>query len=346
MRHYPKPTPLYVDPISKTPLFFLLRQEVADLNQKLQTGRLQNLAGAPISTLLTSGLYSPQMEVVYPVFPSDMACFLMHNAIPAASFKPRPEIMTLATKINDALAPVSPTATEAHLPADLPPEVESLHIEGAPTSLIAPLLKKGGRIWLTSSSPQKLQNWKKQIKAMENDLEAEAEVRTFLADPQHLPFAKGSLDAVWQHTVCEPSEIDDQPPISNLSKILKTNGWLWVTVARPTAVEGRSAWRNLTKALPAPIKQVASMLVGAGRVPMSMATQALQGQSVAISAKHLRNRLKSHIADSYTALFETSLKTSPQKTELQLSQDGLRLRKSAVFAGKKGPQQWFLLQKT
>ena len=371
MQHYKKSVQQYVDPLSKSALYYLLAKEIKKLNSTIDKGECRTLTGRVVKQPLQAALFSPDQKLIFPVYEEDLPCFIISDAIPAPKFtandtiteilsgnqsasytdRPQKEITRLrsvlgsALSINHGVHNSSIQNKLAFLAGRLGlisgPSIRILDIGGDSAQVLENCCQYGHNVWGVDSRPDRAKCNYERLKVSTSY--SEGNFHLCIADDRYLPFPDEAFDAVL-------ADFLDRPPghvtraLAESARVTKHDNPVLAGFAVESRLLKPLKHKDKLSELPYTVKVMISVLAGAGLTPFWW-VYGMAKASDRFRNADMRALLTDAAVYSYSALFNVKEDYLYPRQLVDLLRENQLARQSSFESIQMGTNRWFLLKK-
>lgn len=371
MQHYKKPVQHYVDPLSKTALYYLLSKEIKKLNRMIEQGECRTLANRVVNQTLQAALYSPDQNLVYPVYDEGLPCFLIDRALPGPEFEAHEEINDIVSDLQpgpggersmeeiDRLKSVLGSAlsinqgdnhSRAHnklaflagyLGGVSDTGFRVLDIGIGHGQVVENCCNLGHTVCGVDLRPERAKSTYERLKVATSY--SDGDFQLCIADARHLPFPDAAFDAVLADFVQQaPDRI--APALSESARVTKNDNPLLAGFAVESRLLKPLKHKDKLSELPYTVKVMMSVLSGAGLTPFWW-VYGMAKASDTFRHADMRILLKDAAIYSYSVMFNVREDYLYPRQLVELFRDKKLVRQSSYESVQIGTNRWFLLKK-
>ena len=371
MQHYKKPVQHYVDPLSKSVLYYLLAKEIKKLNGAIEKGACRTITNRVVKQPLQAALFSPEQNLIYPVFDEGLPCFLLSEAIPAPDFKtedsfaelltgdrpappgarPRAEIGRLKSVLGSALSIKQDddhSATQnklaflaGHMGRKPEKNIRILDIGSGSGQVLENCCRQGHKVCGVDTEPERAKATYERLKVSTSY--SDGDFQLCIADVRHLPFPDEAFDAVLADYAQHPPEVIDRT-LSEGARVTKKNNPFLAGFAVESRLLKPRKHKDKLSELPYKVKVMMSVLSGAGITPFWW-IYGMAKASDTFRQADMRVLLKDATIYSYSALFNVKEDYLYPRQLVELFRDHQLVRQPSYESVQIGTNRWFLLKR-
>ena len=370
MQHYKKPVRQFVDPLSKSALYFLLAKEIKKLNKLIHQGACRNIANRIVKQPLQAALFSPDQNLIYPVIDEDIPCLLITEALPAPKFKasaaieellaeyqsgtttdlPKDEIGRLKSVLGSALSvnrEDNHSATHnklafltGHLGRMADKGCRILDIGSGNGQVLENCCNLGHKVFGIDTHADRARKTNERLKISTSH--SDGDFQLCIADARHLPFPDHVFDAVLADFAQQPPD-DIARSLSESARVTKKNNPLLAGFSVESRLLKPLKPKEKLSELPYSVKVMLSVVSAAGLTPFWW-VYGMAKASDTFRYADMREIMQEAAIYSYSALFNVKEKYLYPRQLVELFHAHDLVRQSSFDSVQIGTNRWFLLK--